>query len=65
MDESQGFLSKCRAMADDKFQDDKEKADAEYMRIGKSLVSHLGIERLGAMESSMITKANTFLETSS
>ena len=64
MDESQGFLTKCRAMADDKFQEDKEKADAEYMRIGKALVSHLGIERLGAMESSMIPKANKFLESS-
>ena len=65
MDESQGFLTKCRAMADDKFQEDKEKADAEYMRIGKALVAHLGIERLGAMESSMISKANKFLESSS
>ncbi len=65
MDESQSFLNKCRAMADDKFQEDKDKADAEYMRIGKSLVSHLGIERLGSMESSMITKANAFLESSS
>ena len=64
MDESQAFLTKCRNMADDKFQEDKEKADAEYMRIGKALVSHLGIERLGAMESSMIPKANKFLESS-
>lgn len=64
MDESQFFLSKCRAMADDKFQDSKEEADAEYMRIGKALVSHLKIERLGAMESNMITKANKFLESS-
>ena len=63
MEESQEFLSKCRKIADDRF-DDKEKADAEYMRIGKALVAHLHIERLGAMEQSMIAKANKFLEAS-
>lgn len=63
MEESQEFLTKCRKIADDRF-DDKEKADAEYMRIGKALVAHLHIERLGAMEQSMIAKANKFLETS-
>ena len=65
MEESQTFLTKCRALADDKFQESKEKADAEYMRVGKALVSHLGIERLGAMQSSMIEKATKFLESSS
>lgn len=65
MEESQTFLSKCRTMADSKFEEDKVKADQEYMRIGKALVSHLGIERLGSMESSMIEKANKFLESSS
>lgn len=63
MDESQEFLTKCRKLADDKF-NEKEEADAEYMRIGKALVAHLGIERLGAMEQSMIPKANKFLESS-
>ena len=63
MEESQEFLTKCRKIADDRF-DDKEKADAEYMRIGKALVAHLNIERLGAMEQSMIAKANKFLEAS-
>ena len=62
IDESQRFLTKCRAMADNKFQKDEKKALAEYMRIGKALIAHLGIERLGAMESSMISKANKFLE---
>jgi len=61
MDESMAFLTKCRLMADNKFKGKKDKADAEYMRIGKALVSHLGIEKLGGMEPSMVDKANKFL----
>lgn len=65
MDESQKFVNSCRMIADEKFPDSVEDADAEYMRIGKALVSHLGVERLGAMETSMIDKANKFIESSS
>lgn len=61
MEQSLSFLTKCRNMADTKYKGDKEKSDAEYMRIGKALVSHLGIEKLGGMEPSMIDKANKFL----
>ena len=63
MEESQNFLNKCRKLADDNYSD-KEKADEEYLRIGRALVSHLGIERLGAMESDMIPKAIKFIESS-
>ena len=61
MEESQGFLTKCRTLADSRFEVE-DKANSEYLRIGKSLVSHLKIERLGAMESHMVPFANKFLE---
>ena len=63
MEESQSFLSKCRSLADSKHPEDSEAADSEYLKIGRALVSHLGIERLGSMESHMIPKADEFLKT--
>jgi len=64
MEESQKLVNNCRTIADNKFPASIEDADTEYMRIGKALVSHLGVERLGAMETSMLEKANKFLESS-